>query len=256
MNKYQNKYKVLNNEKINDKYFKLVLDAKDIADIAIPGQFLMLKVCTGNDPLLRRPISIHNCVGNKVEMLYEVVGKGTEILANIKNGEFIEVIGPLGNGFDIKNTDAVLVAGGMGVAPLIFLAQKLKQKKINGLVLIGGRSKEQILCEEEFKSLGFKVLTAADDGSEGFKGRVTELLNRELLSIDHHKFTIYSCGPKPMLKELQRISQEKNIEAQVSLESHMACGIGACLGCVVNTKEGFKRVCKEGPVFDASCLIL
>lgn len=255
MEKYQKKYKVLENEKVNEKYYKLVLDAKDIALIALPGQFLMLKVCSGSEPLLRRPISIHNCSGKKVELLYEVVGKGTEILANIKSGEFIEVIGPLGNGFNIKNTNCIIVAGGMGVAPLVFLAQKLKQNRLNSLVLIGGRSKEQILCEKEFKTLGFKVLTAADDGSKGFKGRVTELLNRELLTEDRVARTIYACGPKPMLKELQRIAGEKNIQAQVSLEAHMACGIGACLGCVVNTKEGFKRVCKDGPVFEASQIV-
>ena len=224
----------------------------------------MLKVSDLQGPLLRRPLSIHRVDKEKIEMLYERVGKGTEILSQRKAGEFLDVIGPLGNGFTLppKNREfkAVLVAGGMGVAPLVFLAQRLATGKRKSAgdriqVLIGARTKQQLLCEKEFKKLGCDVKIATDDGSAGFSGRVTGLLERALLTQDYQRTIVYSCGPKPMLRELVRICRKKLIPAQVSLEEHMACGIGACLGCVVNTVGGYKRVCKEGPVFEAEKLI-
>jgi dihydroorotate dehydrogenase electron transfer subunit len=141
----------------------------------------------------------------------------------------------------------------MGVAPLFFLAKKLKQAK--PVVLIGARTKSQILCEKEFLESGCDVKTATDDGSFGFRGRVTDLLKHQLSTMNYQLSTIYACGPKPMLKEISRIALKHNIPAQISLEAHMACGIGACLGCVVNTKEGFKRVCKEGPVFNCKDIV-
>ena len=176
------------------------------------------------------------------------------------------------------------MAGGMGVAPLLFLAEKLaysvehiadsknksilcaKRYPLNAIVLIGAKTKGQILCEKEFKELGCEMKVSTDDGSQGFKGKATELLDNILASRFRlhasgskkhvacslqHAAQIYACGPRSMLKEISRVSKKYNIPAQVSLEEHMACGIGACLGCVVNTKEGFKRVCKEGPVFNA-----
>jgi dihydroorotate dehydrogenase electron transfer subunit len=122
-------------------------------------------------------------------------------------------------------------------------------------VLIGAKTKSQILCENDFKKLGYSVKIATDDGSGGFKGKVTELLRNELSTMNQELTTIYACGPRPMLKAISKISREYKISAQISLEEHMACGIGACLGCVVNTKGGFKRVCKEGPVFKADEII-
>jgi len=212
----------------------------------------MIKVSDGVTPLLRRPLSIHDVSGSKIELLYEIVGQGTELLSRKMTGGSLEVIGPLGAGFKMLPKTAkrqpILVAGGMGIAPLLFLAKNLKSRK--GLVLIGCRTAEQVLCEKEFQSLGFGVTIATDDGSRGFKGRVTALLEQQLSTIDHRLSTIYACGPKPMFGELARICKENAIPAQVSLEAHMACGIGACLGCVVETAKGYQRVCKEGPVFD------
>jgi dihydroorotate dehydrogenase electron transfer subunit len=124
------------------------------------------------------------------------------------------------------------------------------------LVLIGAKNKNQILCEKEFKKLGYDVKIATDDGSRGFKGKVTELLEKILLSaVSCQLSAVYACGPRPMLKEISRIANIYKIPAQISLEEHMACGIGACLGCVVNTKEGFKRVCKDGPIFNAKEIV-
>jgi dihydroorotate dehydrogenase electron transfer subunit len=195
-------------------------------------------------------------------MLYEVVGPGTRLLAQRKTGEYLDIIGPLGNGFAVSGLRlAVIVAGGMGVAPLLFLAKKLSGYKVQGtrrksVVLIGAKSKKQIICADEFRKLGCNVKIATDDGSSGFKGKVTELLKNILPATCHLSLaTIYACGPRPMLRVISRLSREYQIPAQISLEEHLACGIGACLGCALKTKAGYQRVCQEGPVFDARQII-
>jgi len=275
--------KIILNCKLNDKYFRLVFESKDIAESAIPGQFVEIKVLDSDVPLLRRPLSIHR-IGirdkgngkrggnNIVEILYQVVGKGTEFLSRKVPGEYLDVIGPLGNGFSFSfsvNSTPILIAGGMGVAPLLFLAETIKSHQVipstalragkspghKMLVLIGARTKDEILCEREFNHAGCAVKIATDDGTKGFKGRVTDLLKDSLSKIENRELIVYACGPALMLKEVSRIAVAYNIAAQVSLESHMACGIGACLGCVVSTVQGFKRVCKDGPVFFADQII-
>ena len=264
---------IIYNRRIKKGYFEIALSAPAIAKVALPGQFVNIKVSNGLEPLLRRPLSIHRVSGNKIFLLYEVLGKGTEMLSEKKAGEYLDIIGPLGAGFSLHithYTSHILVAGGMGTAPLIFLAEKLaeiknQKSKIKTLVLIGARTKKDILCEDEFRKLGCEVKIATDDGSRGFKGFVSELLTQELLTIDHRLLTIYACGPKLLLKEISRISLERNIPAQLSLESHMACGIGACMGCVIKVTRSpghqvtrnfeYKRVCKEGPVFEANQIL-
>ena len=262
---FQLKARIAYNKKAGYKYRQMGIIAPKIARQGLPGQFLNVKIEGNSELLLRRPFSIHRVSGQKVEILYEVLGKGTQELSGKKAGEYLDIIGPLGNGFDCCQLSAVscqpiLVAGGMGVAPLIFLAEKLAQCKAKGAqpkisVLIGARGKGDILCEKEFKKLGCQVEIATDDGSRGFKGKVTGLLSDMLSTVDCGLSAIYACGPRPMLQEVSRISARRGIPAQVSLEEHMACGIGACLGCAVNTSEGFKRVCKEGPVFKAEDII-
>ncbi len=262
----QIKAKVIKNIEVIPRYYKIVLSCSNIVKTAKPGQFLGIKVSASDEPLLRRPFSVHRIRGSNIEIFYEVLGKGTEILAQKKTGEYLDIIGPLGNGFDYPQPSAlspqlILVAGGMGVAPLVFLLEKLRKiknqkSKIKNLVLIGAKTKNQILCEKEFRDLNFDVKIATDDGSRGFKGKVTDLLT-DLLRTPNSKLQaqIYACGPRPMLKEITRISKKYKIPAQISLEEHMACGIGACLGCAVNTKKGYLRVCKEGPVFKANEII-
>jgi len=170
----------------------------------------------------------------------------------------LDLIGPLGKGFDYRyaqNKRVILIGGGIGVAPLLFLSRAIKS--MDKLILIGARTKGQILCEKEFKNFISDVKISTDDGSRGFSGRVTDLL-KNLISIEPRskkEIQLYACGPKPMLKEVCNIAKAHNLQAQVSLEEHMGCGIGACLGCVVKTKNGLRRVCKEGPVFDAQELI-
>lgn len=244
---------------ISADYFKMTLYSANIALEALPGQFVEMKASDSLDPLLRRPLGIHRVQGKTFDILCNIVGKGTRILSEKKEGDYVDVIGPLGNGFDLAvscgNRQApIIVAGGMGVAPMVFLAEKLMEAR--STVLIGARTKNHILCVNEFKDFGCRVKVATDDGSRGHKGRVTELLNNFLRStINQERPTIYACGPEPMLKEVSRVVKEYAVPAQISLEAHMSCGIGACLGCVVQTKDGFKRVCKEGPVFNAEEIV-
>ncbi|MBU1726306.1 MAG: dihydroorotate dehydrogenase electron transfer subunit [Candidatus Omnitrophica bacterium] len=261
----QEKAKIISNRKVGRAHFKLLLLAPKVSAKACPGQFVTIKVNDGDIPLLRRPFSVHRVAKSRIEILYEVLGEGTRILSKRKTGEYLDVIGPLGNGFDYKaaksplvklgvNKSQVLVAGGMGVAPLVFLAQRIQElagSQVKTIVLIGAKTKSQLFCEKEFKNLGCSVKIATDDGSRGFNGRVTGLLKYLLTANGQRPTAVYACGPKPMLKELSRIAREHRLEAQISLEEHMACGIGACLGCVVQTKQGYKRVCKEGPVFNS-----
>jgi len=264
--KYLNiKARIISNRKLNGNYGHLEFESGWIAKQAVAGQFVNIKVANAPELLLRRPISIHGIKASKVKIIYEIIGRGTQILAARKPGEFLDMIGPLGNGFDYsrplaKSTQAknILVAGGIGVAPLVFLADKLmklktRKPKPETIVLMGAKTKEQILCRQEFTSLGCTVKLATDDGSLGFKGRVTDLL--DLLLEQPEPVRLFACGPHPMLKTIAQIAHKNKIPAQLSLEEHMACGIGACLGCVVATKTGYKSVCQDGPVFSSEELI-
>ena len=242
--------KITSNEQVAAHAYRMTLAAPGIAKTARPGQFIMVKTADGCQPLLRRPFGVHNVKGPGVDILYEIIGEGTKLLSQKKPGERLDIIGPLGNGFDIgrRTSDIILVAGGIGVAPLVFLAEKLKKQKT--LVSLGAKTKSRILCEKEFKALGCEVKIATDDGSKGHKGFVTDLI----ADVRRPQF-IFACGPKPMLKAVAAIARQHNISAQASLEEHMACGIGACLGCVAETKSGMRRVCKDGPVFDAKEIV-
>lgn len=254
----QIKAKIISNQRLNGNYWHLEFDSGVIARQAVAGQFVNIRVADVLGPLLRRPISIHGVKASQVKIIYEILGPGTQILSARKPGEFLDIIGPLGNGFNYPRPPAeatqaknILVAGGLGVAPLVFLADKLKSTK--PLVLIGAKTKKEILCIREFKAFGCTVKLATDDGSLGFKGRVTELLN---IVLEQTKIgSLFSCGPHPMLKAVTQIAHKHKIPAQLSLEEHMACGMGACLGCVVATKAGYKTVCKDGPVFSSEELI-
>jgi len=257
---FQEKIKIIGKKNLGADYFKLTLACAKISRLAKPGQFVELKT-EADVPLLRRPLGVHRTAGDTFEVLCEIVGKGTELLSKKEPGDFLDVIGPLGSGFDYRSQGRqvtgspvqILVAGGMGVAPLFFLAEKLSGHKV--IVLIGARTKSRILCEGDFKKLGLKVKVATDDGSKGFKGKVTELLSREIAIRKLPAARIYACGPEPMLRAVAKLSKAHGIPAQVSLEAHMSCGFGACLGCAVNTKDGYKRVCQEGPVFRAEEII-
>jgi dihydroorotate dehydrogenase electron transfer subunit len=261
------KAKILSNNKTGHAYYKMVLDAPHIAKIAKPGQFVQIKCSDSMEPLLRRPFSVHK-VKRGLEILYEVAGKGTEMLSRKQKGEYLDALGPLGNGFTLPRTTnderrttnreprAIIIAGGIGAAPLVYLAEELTKNKIKTIVLIGAKTKGLILCEKDFKKITSEVYVSTDDGTYGCKGFVSNLFHK-ILKTTESKFEtiVYVCGPAGMLRCIADICHERNFECQVSMEEKMACGIGACLGCVVETKSGNKLACKDGPVFNASELI-
>ena len=262
---------ILENKKIAQGFYKMRVRSLYLAKNSKPGQFIEVQCSDGIEPLLRRPFGVHRILKNGIEMLYEVVGKGTAMLSEKKAGEEIDLIGPLGNGFMLnektkkrKNEKTILVAGGIGIAPLLALAERLaysKKQKIH--VFIGAKTKEHIICSEDFKKIGCDVSVSTEDGSRDYKGLVTNLLNKlfddETIKPSNDT-TIYACGPVGMLKEVARIARAKEMACQVSLEERMACGVGVCLGCPVKVKtlhvsrttlHEYKMVCKDGPVFNA-----
>lgn len=252
-------------ESLNEKVFRLKIFSPNIAQKALPGNFCHLRVNQTYFPLLRRAFSFHKVEKdeNSFELLIKVIGSGTEILSRKNPGEKIDLLAPLGNSFTIpkKNEDIVFLAGGMGIAPLFYLIDFLLKKKYGHeriTLFFGIKKKEELILTEELVSSGIKLHIATEDGSLGYKGMITSLFYQEIKEkrIKFENIKFYACGPNPMLKEVSSISRKLNINCQVSLENHMPCGIGACLGCVMNTVKGYKRVCKDGPVFDAREVIL
>jgi len=257
----QERCRILDHQKIGLHYYKLTLVSKYISSHALPGQFVEIKCSESHDPLLRRPISFHRVSPEHetFELLYEVVGKGTELLTKYFVGEEIDVLGPLGEGFKVdpaKNIH-ILVGGGMGIAPLRALADSTKGKAL--YILMGFKNKECVVCEEEIRKITDQVVVSTDDGSYGKKGFVSDvllnLLENTLTTKDFGLTTVYACGPKAMLKAVAEIAFQKKIDCQVSMEERMACGIGACKGCAIMTKNGYKMVCKDGPVFEADKIL-
>lgn len=256
---HQNKFKIIKNCKINPCYYKLDVLAPEITKEAKCGQFVHVRIKQeGDKPFLRRPLAVHDVKEGKfLGILYKVRGYGTEVLSRKKEGETLDIIGPLGNGFDFAGNikDALIVAGGIGVAPLLFLAKELVKRNRNITCFLGGACKEDILCEDEFKELKIKVIIATEDGSKGKKAKITDLLKEYLSKGIKSSYEIFSSGPKEMLKKVAKISSEYKIPAQVSLDEMIACGVGACLGCAIKTKNGYKLVCKDGPVFKAGDIV-
>jgi len=254
MNKLQDILKVASNEKLCGTFYKMCLEKKGDCKGARPGQFVNIKINDGLEPFFRRPFGIAGC-GKYLEIIYDVVGKGTADLSKKKRGEMLDVLGPLGNTFTAPRKTVkqiVLIAGGIGIAPLIFLADQLKSFKGRKVLLFGSRNKSQICSTKAFQDNGFKIFISTDDGSRGVKGRVSKLYNR----IDDIQATyIYACGPKPMLLSVQDYAREKMIHGEASCEEVMACGVGTCLGCVTCTCDGYKTVCNDGPVFNLEELL-
>ncbi len=242
-------------------YYRMGLSCRVGFEAAKPGQFVMVRVGKTGTPLLRRPFSLlglirENADVSGIEILYKVVGKGTAWLSRCRPGERLSVIGPLGNAFVVPDScrQLILVAGGVGVPPIRFLAQSLLARP-DGLgrcvVFIGGRSRDDLVCINEFDLPGFLLDVSTDDGSQGHPGVVTRSLERTLDSgpVD----LICACGPPGMLKAVADIALQRRIDCQVSIEAMMACGMGACLGCAVATTDAdgrYRHVCMDGPVFD------
>jgi dihydroorotate dehydrogenase electron transfer subunit len=251
MKKIHNKYTLISNQKVCERFIQMSLDAPALAKSGKPGQFLNVRVSEDLDPFFRRPFGIYRAHNGSVDMLIEIRGKGTAVLAERKPGETLDILGPLGKGFslpDDKIKNVVMVGGGIGVAPLLSLADALKDSGKNLIILYGARDSDYVFDFKMFEEDGCVVHLSTDDGSLGIKGRVSEIFDK--IPLDKEKTFLYSCGPTPMMKSVQEFAKQHNIAGECSCEEVMACGIGACLGCVVNTVNGYKTVCHDGPVFD------
>lgn len=254
---------ILENHGVTSGYFRLVLHSPELVQNTKPGQFIMMKVSNNYDPLLRRPMSVYKISNFEnmpcVEFLYQVVGKGTSIMSKMKKGQQVDILGPFGNGFAIPQQikKAVFVAGGVGVAPLILLAEQMVNKiqDLKTYLFVGGKYKNDILCLQDFKKLNTEIFITTEDGSLGNRGLVTDPLKKFVEKNTDNQTICFACGPYYMLKAVSDLTIKKDIPCQVSLDRRMACGFGVCLGCVVKvtTKdEGiYKNVCTDGPVFDA-----
>lgn len=243
-------FTIVSRRQLGESYFALTLQHPGTLPAIAAGQFVEVEVRHCREVLLRRPISVHDVDprANTLTLLIQTVGKGTRQLATLAEGDSLNVIYPLGHGFGLLGRKPLLVGGGAGIAPLLYLSKCYNDKGIRPTLLLGGRTKELIPVRDEFAAYG-TVHYATEDGSLGERGLVTQH-SAFGLEYDH----IATCGPTPMMKAVARAAQQRGISCEVSLENMMACGIGACLCCVTDTNEGHKCVCKEGPVFDARTL--
>lgn len=254
MHQFQEKSIVVATERLSEMYFRLVLRTPRIAAKAQPGQFVMAACGSTLDPLLRRPFSIHRCPGDEtLHLLIKIVGKGTRLLADTRVGESVDLLGPLGKGFHFQPAlQSALVGGGVGIAPLLFLveqANRLYPDHAPLHVFLGAQTGEDVRqLGDEFVQAGCLVTIATDDGSLGEHGLVTLPLGKTLSTLEK----AYVCGPMPMMAATAQLCAAASIACEVSLESHMACGLGACLGCTVHGADGqYRHVCKHGPVMQA-----
>lgn len=240
---------ILRKKEIADEIFDIWIQTEEIAGFSRAGQFVML-YCNDGSRLLPRPISICevNSEEKSLRLVYRIAGKGTKEFSEMKEGMELTVLGPLGNGFPKKEASALVIGGGIGIPPMLELSRQLNCRK---QIILGFR--DQLFLEKEFEPYG-DVFLATEDGSAGTKGNVLDAISEHGLKAD----IIYACGPLPMLRALKAYAKEHHMECYVSLEERMACGIGACLGCVCKSKETDshtnvknKRICKEGPVFEA-----
>lgn len=238
--------KLIKKQELTSGIFDFTIESPEIASQTQCGQFLHIE-CGGNS-FLRRPISICDTDDQTVRFIFEVKGNGTELLAKKSVGDIINVMGPLGRGFEIKPEykNSVIIGGGIGVFPLYKLAKAIKSN-----VFLGFRCADRVVMEGEFKSVSNAVTVGTDDGSYGYNGYIADEMARFL--DNNETDIIYACGPMPMLRAVKKIAEERNIPCQISMEQRMGCGIGACLVCTCQTgKEGMEgqtRVCKDGPVF-------
>jgi len=271
---------VVSNKRITENCWRVVLDCPQISSEVKPGQFIHVKTGGESGPLFRRPFSVFRRTplrGNRlgIEIVYKVIGTGTRIMTGLRKGDTLNLIGPLGHGFDLDRSKSVhvVVAGGTGAACLFLLSEEISRAGLSLKVLLGADTKASVILKKEYTALKGEIMVSTDDGTYGFHGSVTQMLDKALdegrISTD---CAIYSSGPEPMLKALASICRKYETSAQVSVERHMMCGIGACLACVckvdpshlskernagvsyvqsVSDKEfGYALVCKDGPVFD------
>ncbi|MFA7662599.1 MAG: dihydroorotate dehydrogenase electron transfer subunit [Patescibacteria group bacterium] len=246
--------KIVKNKKLNSDYFIIELVSSKTLPEILPGQFAEVIIKNSKNTFLRRPLSVHNVNYNKntISLLIKIVGEGTSQLALLKKDNFLNLVYPLGNGFSTNNpTRVLLVGGGCGIAPLLYLAKILNSKKYEVDIIIGVRKSTDLILIDKYSKYG-KVYITTEDGSTGEKGFV---INHSIFSQLNNYSMIYACGPEIMMKAVVRCAHKAKINCEVSLENLMACGIGVCLCCVTNTIVGHKCVCTEGPVFNSKDLL-
>ncbi len=246
-------------EELLDGLYKFSVDAKEIVDLAKPGNFIEIRINENLDPFLRRPISIYNLDKENgiLEFIFQVKGRGTELLFKKKEGDLIDIIGPLGNGtFKFEEYENIaVIGGGIGIFPLYELSKQAKSANKKVYTYLGFRNKDLVTLEKEFEDVSTTLTITTDDGSYKNSGFAINYLENDL---EKNKIDcIYACGPLPMLKAVKKLAEEKNIPCQISLEEKMGCGMGVCLGCAVKTAAStednpqYLHVCKAGPVFDS-----
>ena len=243
MSRYRNIetiYKVKSNERLAAKTWRMTLEG-DTSQLTAPGQFVNLQI---EGKFLRRPISVSDWKDGELTLLYDVVGSGTKAMSEMRPGHEIDTLTGLGNGFNVESgaTAPLLLGGGIGCAPLVALARKLKERGIEPTVLLGFNTKEDVVLRKEFEEMGVRIVVCTADGTEGERGFVTDTIRNHGLPGDY----FYACGPTPMLRAL---CNELEMRGELSLESRMGCGFGACMCCSVQTVDDAKRICKDGPVF-------
>lgn len=239
---------IVSQQELYDQVFQLVVKAPEVAALAEAGQFVQLRILNSNC-LLRRPVGIAAADKEKgtVAFIYRVVGKGTKAISELKAGDTINVLGPLGNGFDTTAKKPLIVGGGMGLSPVLFYAAAMQGKAD---VLMGGKTAGELFWQDLFTGKVQEIFCTTDDGSLGTKGFTTTLLPELLEKKDYD--LVVACGPEIMMKGIAKIAKEHGLRCQVSLEKRMGCGLGACLSCSIDTTDGKrKKVCKDGPVFEA-----
>lgn len=263
---FQKRVKILHQHQDGPGYFRVGLGFPELAEAARPGQFVMVRLPDRGIPLLRRPFSVHRPMvdGSGVcgfELFYKVVGQVTEAMSRLGAGDVLDVLGPLGNGFWYPEGigTVFLVGGGIGVAPLYYLALELAERRaVRTVVFLGGCSATDIMCVEGFKSLGMEVRITTEDCSLGREGVITSAVQQSLAAGERPDI-IYACGPTGMLRAARDIAGAYGVPCQVSLETQMACGFGVCLGCAVEragSPRTYVHACADGPVFDAGAVLI
>lgn len=241
---YQISAHVVSNAEVMPRVYLLWVEAPEIAADARPGQFVTIRCGEGHNPLLRRPFSVHRVDADKLALLFEVVGPGTEWLSNRKAGDVLDMLGPLGNGFQIDQSarNLLLVGGGIGIAPLVFLAERAVAKGYYVKMVVGAKTASQVYSDVE----GAEIIQVTEDGSAGEKGMATDVGFPLVEWADQ----VFACGPCPMYHTMANNGMGDGKSVQVLLEEVMGCGLGACRGCAIPTNQGMKMVCRDGPVFE------
>ncbi|MDD2586873.1 MAG: dihydroorotate dehydrogenase electron transfer subunit [Syntrophomonadaceae bacterium] len=245
---------VIGHHQVSDDMYEIEFILPAMSAECEPGQFVHIMPDMDNGPLLRRPLSLYDVdkKSGSITLLYKVVGQGTRLLTRVRNKDYVDVMGPLGRGFSLPGVaqNVLLIGGGVGIAPLIYLARALKELGCNIKVLYGTGTRSELVVFDKLRQIGVEIMPATMDGTVGYKGLVTDLLADKVnpSEIDF----IYTCGPEPMMAGVAQFAKQNGIPGEASLEEHMACGVGACLGCARKLKaedQHYIKVCKDGPVF-------